>query len=341
MALFNNFNDDQNLLVTIYNQNCVYNRDPNTPNGQRDPKFGIQGYFVDLQVDQSLRLGKGANNDKLKKAIDDNETKIAHRVPYKNKNGQTRMKADAPKGALQTNPHLASFSRTIPANMTKDGQEVHYQAHEAFYSSLELAKIAKAAGKYRQAITDDKGKVIGGVYGIKGHLYMKQAREYNGQKRPAYLKVSTNSAQHPLKPTDNKYFGPDTLDMQNKVTSYVQQHVASEHAKAKEAQKLVQEQQKQEQQVKAKAASTINFADPTSFSTDSLNKIDAKTDTFSKQNLEENTAAKAPVEVENKKAAAKSESGAKTYAAINVAGTSLDTDFAPDKSKEAPSKAPF
>lgn len=170
---------------------------------------------------------------------------------------------------------------------------------------------------------------------------MKQAREYNGQKRPAYLKVSTNSAEHPLKPTDNKYFGPDTLDMQNKVTSYVQQHVASEHAKAKEAQKQVQEQQKQEQQVKAKAASTINFADPTSFNADTLNKIDAKTNTFSRQNLEENTAAKAPIETENKEASTKSESSAKTYASINVAGTSLDTDFAPDKSKEAPSKTPF
>lgn len=209
------------------------------------------------------------------------------------------------------------------------------------HSSLELAKIAKAAGKYKRAITDDKGKVVGGVYGVKGHLYMKQAREYNGQKRPAYLKVSTNSEQHPLRPTDNKYFGPDTLDMQNKVTSYVQQHVASEREKEKEAQKQAREQQKQEQQVKAKAASTINFADPTSFNADSLNKIDAKTDTFSKQNLEENTAAKASVETRNKETAAKSKSGAETYASINVEGTNLDSSFAPDKNKEALNKTPF
>lgn len=339
MALFNNFQDDQNLLVTIYNKNCVYNRDPNEPNGKRDPKFGIQGYYTDIQVDQSLRLGKGAASKTAMAKIDANKEAIAHRVPYQTKQGQTRMKADAPKGALQTNPHLASFSRTIPAERTKDGKEVHYQAHEAYYSSLELTKIAKAAGKNRIAIRDDKGNVIGGLYGIKGHLYMKNPRPMeDGTKRLPYLKVSTNSQNHPLAPTDNKYFGPDTLAMQNKVTSYVQEHVANERAKQKQADEAAKEQEKEVQKEQAKAASTFNFADPSSFDTKDLNKIDAKTNTFSKQNLEKSN--KTDTKDAPKKTSETKSKGAQ-YSSINVEGTSLDSDFAPSKSKQGPTKAPF
>lgn len=272
MALFEKGGLDkpQNLIVTVLNNNAVpYSKDEIAKNPALQ-EGAIKGRYIDIQVDQSLKLGKDLATQKkriqeISQNLDegkDTGVAIARRVAKTGKYGKTYYTNSVPKGALQTNPHLyTSNTQKIDASVSHDGKEHYTKSHRDYYTSSQIMKMAQATDRSKVfPIKDKDGKTIGSVFSINAPVFPRNKQTYKGKDGkthtiPAKLVVNTNGE---MKPTTNKSFGPDTLKMQAGVVGIAKKQYEADYKerteeKAKTAQK------------EAVASSTFDFSNPDAF----------------------------------------------------------------------------
>lgn len=127
--------------------------------------------------------------------------------------GKVSEVADGKNKGAQTDPHLV-------ANRVKDHDGHYWTTHRSWYSAKQADAIMKAAGN---KVVDEPGK--GKAYGVKANIFA------NAKKQ---LVINTSKD---MGPSDNKFFGKNTLAKQEAVTKAARELQNSEYeAKHQEAQ---------------------------------------------------------------------------------------------------------
>lgn len=170
----------QSLIVHMPPNGIVYAKDK-----EGNPTKGIKGRYLDIQLDQSLRK------------------------PEKIAQGQVK--------GIQKDPHLTNANAHFKA---KDGKTKYFTSHREFYSTEQIDKMQKAAGK---KIVTGKDKSV--TMGITANIM---------SKAPGHFIINTSKE---MGPTKNPYFGKNIMEKQDAVTKAMQDYSNKQYEAQKAAEK--------------------------------------------------------------------------------------------------------